>query len=76
MIEQKAEQVFQQLKEALEQIQSCPEENRQTPYGAYLHGQIYGLATALKIIFPGEGNWGEKAGLAVRPVITEHKCED
>lgn len=42
---------------------------------AYLHGQVYGLATALRLFFPGPGNLGEKAALALRPVLTEHKCQ-
>lgn len=44
-------------------------------YAAFLHGQIEGLAQALRSIFPGEGNWGEKAAFAVRPVLTEHYCD-
>lgn len=43
-------------------------------YRSYLHGQVYGLATALRILYPGPGNLGERAALAVRPVITEHVC--
>jgi len=43
-------------------------------YRSYLHGQVYGLATALRILYPGHGNLGERAALAVRPVITEHVC--
>ncbi len=43
-------------------------------YRSYLHGQVYGLATALRILFPGAGNLGEKAALLLRPVITEHVC--
>ncbi|KAF1084676.1 hypothetical protein SPSYN_02455 [Sporotomaculum syntrophicum] len=44
-------------------------------YAAYLHGQIYGLALALRLLYPGPGNWGERAALLVRPVLTEHQCD-
>lgn len=44
-------------------------------YKAYLHGQAYGLALALKTIFPGPENLGERAAKMSRSVITEFKCE-
>ena len=44
-------------------------------YAAYLHGQIYGIALALQMLYPGPDNWGEKAAFLVRPVLTEHQCD-
>jgi LAO/AO transport system kinase len=44
-------------------------------YAAFLHGQIEGLAQSLRVFYPGPGNWGEKAALAVRPLLTEHRCD-
>ncbi len=43
-------------------------------YRAYLHGQVYGMATALRMIYPGSGNLGERAALTLRPALTEHRC--
>jgi len=44
-------------------------------YASYLHGQIYGIALALRLLFPGPSNWGERAALLIRPVLTEHECD-
>lgn len=68
-------EVTEQVLESLQLLKKCREDKNKALYASYLHGQIYGLATALRIIFPGSLNWGEKAALAVREVITEHKCE-
>ena len=59
---------------ALEKIKSLPE-NDAPEYKSFMHGQVYGIGMALRILFPGEDNWGEKAALKIRPVLTEHKCE-
>lgn len=62
------------LESVLQELNGQEEKSGLSEYRAYLHGQAYGLATALKILFPGPGNYGEKAAMAVRPVITEHSC--
>jgi LAO/AO transport system kinase len=54
-------------------LDARPEET--SHYRSYLHGQIYGMAAALRIIYPGPGNLGERAALALRPVVTEHHCQ-
>lgn len=59
---------------ALEELKNTGLKEGMSGYRSYLHGQIYGLATALRILYPGPGNLGERAALAVRPVITEHQC--
>lgn len=73
-LEGRGRQILDQLATALETLQKKGG-NGMEVYSAYLHGQIYGLATALRIMFPGPGNLGEQAALAVRPVITEHRCD-
>lgn len=67
-------EVLEILLAALEELKKNSPRDVMSGYGAYLHGQVYGLATALRIIYPGTGNIGEKAALAVRPVLTEHSC--
>lgn len=74
-IENRGELLLQQLTQALECLRSSEGVKGAEAYASYMHGQIYGLATAMKIMFPGPGNWGEKAALAVRPFITEHRCD-
>lgn len=74
-LEVRGQQILDQLNAALELLKREIGKNGSEIYSAYLHGQIYGLATALRIMFPGPGNLGEQAALAVRPVITEHRCE-
>lgn len=63
------------INEALKRLEKASSLNN-NEYAAYIHGQIYGMASALKVLFPGPGNWGEKAALKVRPVLTEHRCDD
>jgi LAO/AO transport system kinase len=70
----RGELILAQLKDALELLQQGDRLEGVEMYTSYLHGQIYGLATALKLLFPGPGNLGEKAALALRPLITEHSC--
>ncbi|MFZ5651017.1 MAG: methylmalonyl Co-A mutase-associated GTPase MeaB [Bacillota bacterium] len=70
----RGEEVLEILLVALEELKKNGRRKGMSGYGSYLHGQIYGLATALRIIYPGHGNIGEKAALAVRPVLTEHSC--
>ncbi|MQL53810.1 hypothetical protein GFC01_16415 [Desulfofundulus thermobenzoicus] len=69
------EQLLSILQQALDQLQSLPPDPRLVAYAAFLHGQVYGLATALHLLFPGKGNLGEKAALSLRPVLTEHHCD-
>lgn len=71
-----AESVFAHLQQLVDRLQKA--ESTHSPndnYPAYLHGQIYGIAMTLRQLYPGSKNWGEKAGLLVRPVLTEHRCE-
>lgn len=68
-------QIFNELKGMLELLQRVPSGCECDNYRAYLHGQIYALTKSLRIMFPGPDNLGEKASLAVRPVLTEHRCE-
>ncbi|MFZ5597234.1 MAG: hypothetical protein ACOY31_09525 [Bacillota bacterium] len=70
----KGEDLLNILNMALENLKNSSEQSDAYNYRSYLHGQIYGIATALKMFFPGPGNLGEKAALALRPVITEHSC--
>lgn len=71
----KGSELVSMLESALLELKGAGEGNDMSEYKAYLHGQVYGLATALKLLFPGPGNYGEKAAMAVRPVITEHSCQ-
>lgn len=71
---ERGEELLELLAAALDDLAAAGGKGGTAGYRAYLHGQIYGLATALKIIYPGPGNLGERAALAVRPVITEHSC--
>lgn len=68
----RGEELLDLLIGALKELEGAGEGMRD--YRSYLHGQIYGIATALRIIYPGPGSLGEKAALAVRPVLTEHEC--
>jgi len=70
----KGDELMTILESALRELKSA-EGSGMSEYRSYLHGQVYGLATALKLLFPGPGNFGEKAAMAVRPVITEHSCQ-
>ncbi len=71
----RGELILGQLLEGLESLQKAGRMTGAQAYTSYMHGQIYGLATALRVLFPGPGNLGERAALALRPVITEHRCE-
>ncbi|MBF7083316.1 hypothetical protein IT084_10050 [Desulfallas sp. Bu1-1] len=70
-----AEEVLNHLSQAVNKLKKARAGDLPEVYAAFLHGQAYGLALALRLLYPGPGNWGEKAALLVRPVITEHKCE-
>ncbi len=63
---------LQQLIDQLQKTKFDPPDNN---YASYLHGQIYGIALALRLLYPGPGNWGERAALLIRPVLTEHQCD-
>lgn len=71
---ERGEELMGLLMAALKELVAADGKGGTSDYRSYLHGQIYGLATALKVIYPGPGNLGERAALAVRPVITEHNC--
>ncbi|OAT81335.1 hypothetical protein [Desulfotomaculum copahuensis] len=63
------------LLQSLEQWQKVSSRPDAVACAAFLHGQIYGLATALRLFFPGPGNLGEQAALALRPLLTQHHCD-
>ncbi len=71
----RAEEVFHYLAQLVEELKSRKAHRQCDNYSAYLHGQVYGAALVLRLLYPGPGNWGEKAALLVRPVITEHQCD-
>lgn len=71
----KGEELLEMIRSALGDLEGAGAEEEMAVYRAYLHGQIYGLSTALRILYPGPGNLGERAALAVRPVVTEHNCQ-
>jgi len=71
---EKAAYLTDYLDTALDKLKNIPINNNTGDYAAFIHGQVYGIAMALRILFPGPGNWGEKAALKIRPVLTEHKC--
>lgn len=68
------EEVFEYLEQLLKLMEEARSSGGDDNYQAYLHGQIYGAALVLRLLFPGPGNPGERAALLARPVITEHKC--
>ncbi|SFG45360.1 LAO/AO transport system kinase [Desulfotomaculum arcticum] len=69
------ETIIQFLTDMVEELDRARNNHQPENYCAFLHGQISGLAIALRTLYPGPGNWGEKAALILRPVITEHKCD-
>ncbi|MHB8157209.1 MAG: methylmalonyl Co-A mutase-associated GTPase MeaB [Desulfocucumaceae bacterium] len=73
-LRQKGGQLLEILETALVNLKNFSNREDMSEYRTYLHGQIYGLATALKLLYPGPGNLGERAAMSVRPVITEHSC--
>ncbi|MCG8400370.1 MAG: hypothetical protein MJA84_02115 [Firmicutes bacterium] len=70
-----SEEVLQYLKQLLQQLENCRDTENSGNYRSYLHGQVYGAAVVLRLLFPGPGNLGEKAALMLRPVLTEHQCQ-
>ncbi|MFZ5632208.1 MAG: hypothetical protein ACOY40_05110 [Bacillota bacterium] len=72
---ERGEALLDLLTAALKDLECNKGRQGMSDYRAYLHGQIYGMAAALRIIYPGPGNLGERAALAVRPALTEHACE-
>jgi len=71
-----AKTVFSHLQQLVEQMQNALEFHPPDgSYAAYLHGQIYGIAMTLRLLYPGPDNWGERAALLIRPVLTEHRCD-
>jgi len=73
-LEEKAAYLLEYLDIALDRIKSLPGDEAEE-YRSFMHGQVYGIAMTLRVLFPGPDNWGEKAALKIRPVLTEHKCE-
>ncbi|MCL6477800.1 MAG: hypothetical protein K6T65_05235 [Peptococcaceae bacterium] len=71
----RGEIVLDLLTAALQDLENHRGRQGMSDYMAYLHGQIYAMAAALRIIYPGPGNLGERAALAVRPALTEHACD-
>ena len=74
-LDKRGQLLLELLDDVLRAIQSTPDSTGAGEYKAYLHGQAYGLAVALKTVFPGPENLGEKAAKLSRPVITEFNCE-
>lgn len=72
---QKGKELLDFLMNALKSLKNVEGRQDASEYRSYLHGQIYGLAMALKIFYPGPGNLGERAAMAVRPVIAEDVCQ-
>ena len=69
------EQVLAYLAQLTEDIKKARSAEGGENYQAYLHGQLYGAALVLRLLYPGPGKLGETAALMVRPVITEHECQ-
>ncbi len=64
------------LQQLIDQLQKTVEiDIPDNNYASYLHGQIYGIALVLRLLYPGPNNWGEKAALLIRPVLTEHQYD-
>lgn len=70
----KIKDVFAYLEQLLEEMKKARSAQGNDSYQAYLHGQVYGAALVLRLLYPGPGNLGERAALLARPVITEHQC--
>ena len=69
------EQIIELLTGMVNELARARSNNQPENYCAFLHGQISGIAIALRTLFPGPGKLGEKAALILRPVITEHQCD-
>ncbi|WP_066639868.1 hypothetical protein [Desulfolucanica intricata] len=67
--------IYEQLLVALNKVKQLETSKEYENYLAYLHGQIWAFVFTLQKLFPGVGNWGDKAGKAVKPVLTEDKCD-
>jgi len=74
-VKEQGERLLELLNQSLELLRGISSRPDAATCAAFLHGQIYGLATALRFLFPGPGNLGERAALAVRPVLTQHHCD-
>lgn len=66
--------IQEQLAKVLENAGSFRDLAGGGAYRAFLHGQASGLALALKIMFPGDGDLGEQAAAQVASVMGENKC--
>jgi len=71
----KGEELFNILKDSLAAWERAVKAPGCEHYAAFLHGQIEGLAQSLRVLYPGPDNWGERAAFAVRPLLTEHRCD-
>jgi len=69
-----AGQVLEYLSQLTEDIKKARSAGDGENYQAYLHGQLYGAALVMRLLFPGPGGLGEKAAFMARPLITEHDC--
>lgn len=68
--------ILSHLQTLIDQLQKTSKfDNPDNNYASYLHGQIYGITLTLRLLYPGPGNWGERAALLIRPVLTEHQCD-
>ena len=68
-------QALEYLSQLAEDIKKARSAGDSESYQAYLHGQLYGAAVVMRLLFPGPGKLGEKAALMARPLITEHDCQ-
>lgn len=73
--QEEAQRLLDHLKLSIEELKKWRNQSGSEQYTSFLHGQIHGIALALRVLHPGPGNWGEKAAFLVRPVITEHNCQ-
>ncbi|MCL6638368.1 MAG: hypothetical protein K6T80_01635 [Firmicutes bacterium] len=77
MIDEKAgraDLVLEQLHSVLSSADSFRGIEGAGPYLSFLHGQASGMVLALKILFPGAGEPGEKAEELARSVLGEKGC--
>lgn len=74
-LDPKGEELFNSLKDSLTAWERAVKLPGCEHYASFLHGQIEGLAQSLRVLYPGPNNWGEKAAFAVRPLLTEHRCD-
>ena len=70
------EKIYSCLTDLVRQLQKAESTILQdNSFAAYLHGQIYGITMCLQLLYPGADNWGEKAALLIRPLLSEQVCD-